>query len=329
MRFARSVVERLVLALLRLAATCMTIAAPALIVPAAALWVMDAEMARLAGVASIQLAVVFAFAGGTALYLVRARTRWLPDGQHSSASAGSGLDGWMILFPLTLVGLPLLIFSQLQPLAAFWRDVLMLADQLDLWQGLQGDTGASGLVLMPVIAALAVPAVELIAAATQTIASVLLILLLLLRSSRVPRALLLCVLIQGGLVGSSLLGAMAVERLAPSVEQLIRETPDGAGTEQTRALDELQRYRAVTRGASQALTAAWVLLAAWAPLLLFNDRARTTFAPVDAPNAEARLGALPHIDPAQVSAMTDRARAQAYVDAAKHVDEATPPSRWF
>jgi hypothetical protein len=329
MRLARSVVERIALALLRLAATCMTIAALALIVPSTALWVMDAETARLVGAASVQLAMVFAFAGGTALYLAGVRTKWLPDGPDSQASAGSGLDGWMILFPLTLIGVPLLILSQLQPLTAFWRDVIALADQLNLWEGLQRSDGMSGLVLMPVIAALAVPGIDVVAAATHVGGSVLLLSLLLLRSSRVPRALVLCVLIQGGLVGASVLGTSAVERLAPSVEQLIRETPDAAGTEQMRALDELQRYRVVARSASQTLTAAWVLLAAWTPLLLFSGRARTTFAAAGPPHDGAIRGAGAHIDPAQVSAMGERARAQAYVDAAKRIDEATPPSRWF
>ena len=307
----------------------MTMAAAALIVAATASRALGIEALRPVGVASLQVAMVFVFCGGTALYLARARTRWFPDGLSSQASAGSGLDGWIIFFPLTLIGVPLLILSQLQPLAAFWRDVIALADRLNLWEGLQQSNGLSGVVLMPVFAALALPTLDAIAAATHTVGSVLLLLLLLVRSTRVPRVLVLCVLIQGGLVGASTLGTLTVERLAPSIEQLIRETPDAGGSEQMRAAQELQRYRAVTGGASRTLTAAWGLLAIWTPLLLFSGRARRTFAAADPTGNEATSGALPRIDPAHISGMADPARAQAYVDAAKHIDEATPPSRWF
>ena len=83
---------------------------------------------------SLGLAVVLLFAGGISLYLRRAPTTWLPDGPRSQRSTGSGFDGWLILFPLTLIGVPALMLVQLQPLAAFWRDVFALADQLNFWQ---------------------------------------------------------------------------------------------------------------------------------------------------------------------------------------------------
>jgi hypothetical protein len=328
MRLARSVANRIAFTLLRLAATCMTMAAAGLTVAAAAAWTIDAEAAQFVGIASIQVATVFAFAGGTALYLVWARTTWLPDGTPAQASTGSSLDGWLILFPLTLAGMSLLLASQLQPLAAFWRDVFALANQLNVWEEVLRGGGLSGIVLMPVFAALALPGLEVLAAAAYVLEALLLLVLLFLRSSRVPRALILCVLIQGGLVGASLRGATVVERIAPSIEQLIRETPDPGGTEQTRALDALQRYRVVTEDSSRTLAVAWLPLATWTPLLLLSGRPRTAFAP-DPSEADAMSGALPHLDPQRVSALPEDARARAYVQAAKQIDETTPPSRWF
>jgi hypothetical protein len=329
MHLARSIAERVVFALLRLAGLCLTVAAVASIVPAFALQAIGVDGLRIIVGDLLGLAVVFAFAGGLTLYLARIRTKWLPDGPPSQASAGSGFDGWLILFPLTLLSVPLLMLVQLQPLAEFWRDVFGLADRLNVWQDLQKNAGASGLVLMPIIAALAVPGVEVMTAAAFVIGSALLIALLILRSTRVPRALLLCALIQGPLVAASVVGTLVIERLTPSLEQLIRETKDPTGVEQKRAAEALQRYRVVTRGTSETLT--WTLgaMVFWTPFLLLNARARMTFAGAGPYQEDPAIGARARIDPASVSAMDDRARARAYVDAARQVDETTRPSRLF
>jgi hypothetical protein len=329
MHIARSIVERIGFAFLRLEAICITTAAVALIMASFALWATDAKALRIVSGDVFRLAVVFALAGSVTFYLDHTRTRWLRDGPLSEASAGSSFSGWLILFPLTLVSVPLLMLTRLRPLAEFWRDVLALADQIGPWQDLLRNSSASGLVLMPIIAALAVPAIEVLAAAAYVLDSTLLVALLLLRSTRVPRALLLCVLLQSSLVLASVVGAAVIERLTPSLEQLIRETPDPAGVEQARATDALQRYGVVTRGASDTLTWPCLAMAFWTPLILLTARSRVTFAAAGPLQGDPTFHASARIDPANVSAMDDQTRARSYVDAAQQIDKATRPSRWF
>ena len=220
---ARSIVEWFAFGLFGLAAVCLIASGIALLAAAGAVQAagVGGASVRPVIVGSLGLAVALLFAGGLSRYLRHASTTWLPDGPHSQRSSGAGFDGWLILFPSTLIGVPALMLLRLQPLAAFWRDVFALADQFNFWQELQRNSAGSGYVLMPVFSALALPGVEAAAAAATTIGSALLIALLLVRSTRVPRALLLCVLLQGALVPASAVGTTVVVRVTPSIEQLV------------------------------------------------------------------------------------------------------------
>ena len=148
MTAARSVVEWCAFALLRVAATCSTaaglafLAAAGAVMAGSALATSSADWVRLLVGGSLGLAVVLLVAGGISLHLRRAPTPWLPDGPRSRASTGSGFDGWLILFPLTLIVVPSLMLFQLRPLADFWRDVFVLADQVNFWQDLQRNAAA-------------------------------------------------------------------------------------------------------------------------------------------------------------------------------------------
>jgi hypothetical protein len=113
------------------------------------------------------------------------------------------------------------------------------------------------------------------------------------------------------------------------MRSLIRETPDPGGAEQARATQALQRYRVVTRGVSETLAWTWGAMVLWTPFLLLNARARMTFAGADPLQDDPAIGAPLRIDPANVSAMDDRTRARASVDAARHIEKATGPSRPF
>ena len=90
--------------------------------------------------------------------------------------------------------------------------------------------------------------------------------------------LLLGVILQGALVLASAVGTIVVERLTPSIEQLVRSTPDPGGVEQAQIMAALQRYGAVVRGASETLAWSWGAIGVWAPLLLLSVRGRATFA---------------------------------------------------
>jgi hypothetical protein len=324
---ARAIVEWFAFGLLRLAATGSAASGIALLAAAGAVQAAGAGWVRLVIGGSLGLAVLLLLAGGISLYLRRAPATWLPDGLRSQRSAGSGFDGWLILFPLTLIGVPALMLVELRPLAAFWRDVFALADQLNFWQGLQRNPADSGYVLMPIFAALALPGVDAAAAASAVVGSALMIALLLVRSTRVPRALLLCVILQGALVLASTVGAIVVERLTPSIEQLVRSTPDPGGAEQAQIMAQLQRYGAVVQDAGKTLAWGWGAIALWAPLLLLSVRARATFAAV-AGTGEQTLDGMANHAP-NFLAMDDQARERAYLDSAQQVDRSTRASRWF
>jgi hypothetical protein len=328
MSIARSIVEWFAFGLLRLAATGLAVSGIAMLAAAGAVQAAgaDGEWVRLVVRGSLGLAFALLLAGGISLYLSSASTTWLPDGVHSQRSAGSGFNGWLILFPLTLIGVPALMLVQLQPLAALWRDVFALAEQLNIWQGLQRNSPDSGYILMPIFAALTLPAIDAVAAVSIGVGSALMIALLLVRSTRVPRALLIFVILQGALALASAVGGIVVERLAPSIEQLIRSTPDQSGVEHQQILAALQRYGAVVQGASNTLAWSWAVIAVWVPLLLLSVRARATFAAF-AGSGEPTIGGLTnHV--LNYSAMDDQARERAYLDAAQQVDRSTRASRW-
>jgi hypothetical protein len=329
MPIARSIVEWFAFGLLRLAATCSAASGIAFLAAAGALQAAGAgaDWVRLVIGGSLGLAGALLFAGGISLYFRRAPVTWLPDGRRSQRSTGSGFNGWLILLPLSLVGVPALMLVQLRPLAAFWRDVFALADRLNFWQGLQRNSPDSGYVLMPIFAALALPAVDAGAAAAIVVGSALLIALLLVHSTRVPRALLICVILQAALVLASAVGALVVERLIPSIEQLVRSTPDPSNVEQAQIVAVLQRYGAVVQRASETLTLSWGAIAVWVPLLLLSVRGRATFAAITG-SGEPTLAA-PATHAPSYSAMDDKARERAYLDAAEKVDQSTRASRWF
>jgi hypothetical protein len=282
----------------------------------------DADWVRLVIGGSFAFAVVLICAGGISLYLRRVSLSWLPDGLRSQASTGSGFNGWLILFPLTLVIVPALMLVRLQPLVAFWRDVFALADQLNFWQGLQRNGPDSGYLLIPVFSALALPGLAAAAATATIVEAALLIALLMVRSTRVPRALLLCVILQGGLVVGSAVGAVIVGRLTPSIEQLVRSTPDPREAEQAQILTSVRRYGDVVRNASQTLAWGWGVMAVWAPLLLLTPLGRATFAAIPDPIE-------PAVPAPNFPAMDEQARARAYQDAAQQIDRSTRASRWF
>src|SRR5688572_24826778 len=148
----RSIVELVAFGAFRLWAMALIMAGLALVAAALSVQPMGSEMAwvRVLSAGSLGLAVALVGAGGIAVYVARVTTSWLPDRPGSGASAGSGFDGWLIVLPLALIAIPTMLLLQLGPLLTFWRDVFVLADQLDVWQGLQGDMAGSGLVLLPV-----------------------------------------------------------------------------------------------------------------------------------------------------------------------------------
>ena len=319
----RSIVERIVFGLLRVAATVVLFAGISLVAAGGALMASASAFAMESaqGIAAGALGVAAAFlvAGGLALYFGRRGLQWFQDDRGVPIEINAASAGWRLLLVVTLVAIPAWLFFGLQPLGALWRDLFALADAVDFWKGI-GDSG--GLVLMPVMAVLAIPAIQTAAAVASVLTSVFLIALMLVRSTKLPRALLLCVLLQGALVLASTLGTVGVARLTPRLEQLVRETADPAGTERARNLEAIERYGMVVTQSSHALLWPWAAFAVWLTIVVLDVRSRTS-ATGAVPRAEDATSGAPQTP---FVAMDDETRARAYADAARQVDRSTRPS---
>jgi hypothetical protein len=224
----------------------------------------------------VEAAAVFIVAGVAAMYLSRPRPPLLPNERTPLTAARPHVGGWLIALAFVLAALPVWLVVRLAPFLAEWRRVGTLLTNADLWRG--ANASMSGLVLMPIAAALTPPFVELATLAAFVVASVLLIALLLLRSRRFPRLYLVCAVLLSALAAASTLGAAAAHTAAQAIEPLIAQTR-GRPQEYAQVRGAFDRYTALV--ASTAPPLAWTLLGylIWVPPILVSRRARSTFGP--------------------------------------------------
>ena len=129
-----------------------------------------------------QIVIGFIIAGTAAVYLSRLHGPLLPNERlATSDTSRAPLGGWVMAFAVTLVVLPLWLVFRLQPLFDGWAVVI---DYLSTWDWSGANAAGSGLVLLPVAAALTPPTFQLFAALFLIATSVMLFVLLLLRSPR-------------------------------------------------------------------------------------------------------------------------------------------------
>lgn len=265
MAIARAIVERIAFTLFSMEAMGMMIGGFCLAGLGATLRASRTDVGAMPIIAAGSLAIGVALGiGGSAAFIAsRARMDSLVRGPLSG--------GWLVLFLVTLVGLPFLLFVELDPLVQFWRDVWAKAVE---WGVFKDDAGMAGYILVPIAGVLVIPFLEGLAGVTATLSCAML--LLFVRSTRMLRVLALGVVLTGTLLLAGSFGAATAERLSPSAERLIRETPDPEGVQQARALAIVQRYRTVTRASAATLGWAWVGLALWLPVLASSERRNVT-----------------------------------------------------
>ncbi len=121
---------------------------------------------------------------------------------------------WAPLLGLTLTGIPALAYADASGLVALWSEILDLLGRIGFWEELQRPGPFSGLVMIPVLAALFVPALEAAAAFFLIAVPLGLVVLLLARSRLFPTIFAMTVVCQAGLVVGSVLAADAFARLA-------------------------------------------------------------------------------------------------------------------
>lgn len=270
--------DRLTAWLLRLVATAMLFAGASVLVAGVPLFGMltGSNVARTIAGVLFQLGGVLVVAGGTAIYLSRPRGLLLPNERAPIADAERpAVGGWLIALAVLLVALPVSLVLRLQPFLAEWR---RLADFLATSGVLEGaNANGSGLVLLPLAAALAPPLFELAALSAFVVASAALLMLLLSRSRRFPRIYLVCVVLLSALVIASVRGADAAMLAGEAVDQLV-ETSSAKAEESAPLIKLLARYTSIVSSTASLL--AWTLggYLIWVPAMIFSRRARTTFA---------------------------------------------------
>jgi hypothetical protein len=265
--------------LLQSLAAAMILAGTSVIVAGVASSGMLSGSAGAAAIARILFHIGSAFAifGGAALYLSRPRGLLLLNERAAVSDAERpAIGGWLIALAIALVALPVWLILTLLPFLAEWRVVFDFLRKSDLLTG--AGSNMSGVVLLPIAAALTPPMIELAAMLAFGGFSAVLLALVLSRSPRFPRLYLVCIALLSALVIASLRGADAARLAGEGVDALIRDSSANAG-EAGQLRDGLTRYTSIVSSTASAL--AWMLCGylIWLPAILFSRRARLTFSP--------------------------------------------------
>jgi methionine-rich copper-binding protein CopC len=204
------------------------------------------------------------------------------------APAGDESEGappWIWLLGLMLIALPALAWASLADFVALWREILVLLDDVGFWDAFARGGQNSGLVMLPIMAALFVPSLEAIAAFFLIGAPLVLLALLPTRSRQFPRLFTMLVVCQAGLVLASGIGADAFAKLAAELTAAIGTPED---VEVGRAAEQLSHASGVLTAAASAFVAPMLGHLVWLPVLLVSPRAAAFF----------RAGAKPATAPA-------------------------------
>jgi hypothetical protein len=240
----------------------------------------DATVPRAIAAILMQLGGAFMLAGAISEYLSRPR-RWLLPNERVTTAANErpAVGGWLTLLSATLVAAPAWLLLRMQPFLAEWRRVIELASAPGLWDN--ANANMSGVILMPIAAALTPPFFELAALIGFVVSSLTLLPLLLSRSPRFPRIYVVCMILLSALVFASMRGASAAALASDALRQLI-DTTSANAQEAAGLRQALERYGIVFTTAPALLWTLFVYVL-WVPALLSSARAQTTFAEREVP----------------------------------------------
>jgi hypothetical protein len=268
-RLALWVLRSIAVALLFFGASMLMAGAPAVSI------LTESAVGRSIAWIFVQIAIGFIIAGTAAIYLSRLHGPLLPNERlATSDTSRAPLGGWVMAFAVTFVVLPVWLVYRLQPLFDGWAVVI---DYLSTWDWSGANAAGSGLVLLPVAAALTPPAFQLCAALFLTATSVMLFVLLLLRSSRFPRIYGVCLVLSAALVFAGVRSAAAAVLAGDAALQIIQDTAASAD-ESAQLTEGLQRYTGIVGSTAPVLLWTWFGYLVWLSPLLFSRRATSTFA---------------------------------------------------
>jgi len=146
-----------------------------------------------------------------------------------------------------------------------------LLSSSDMWQS--ANANMSGVVLVPLAAALAPPFIELAALAAFVGSALLTMVLVATKSRRLSHLYVACALVLAALVAGSLLGATAASLTADALQPWIEESkPRPEEYAQIRGV--LDRYQAAVMPTATTLGWAWLACAIWIPPVVLSARRR-------------------------------------------------------
>ena len=271
-----TVSERVIGWFLRAIAKAMFFGGVAMLVAAVpAFGLLSSDVPRTIAAVLLQVAVTFLVGGVAATYLSHARGTLLPNERvTTAASQRPAVGGWLMALGLMLVAAPVWLLLRMQPFLAEWRRVIDLASAPGLWDN--ANQNMSGVVLIPIAAALTPPFFELATLIGFVVSSLILLPLLLSRSPRFPRVYVVCVVLLTAMAVASMRGAAAAALASDALRQLIDTT--SANAQEAASLRQvLERYAIVFSTVPALLWALFAYLV-WVPSVLSSERARTTFA---------------------------------------------------
>ena len=244
--------ERLVAWLLRSVAGAMTFAGVSALIAAVPLFLFAnmAGVLRPVGGIVLQIAAVFVTGGIAARYLLGARAPILPGERATAAGGERAGDRWLTALGVFLMALPVLLLVLLQPFLAEWNTVIRRLAESGIWEN--ANANMSGVILLPLFAALTPPFIELVTAAGFVATSALLLILLRVRSGRFPRVYLVCGVLLTALVIASVRGADGARLAVDAVQQLAADSNARPG-EIDQLRDGIARYMTAVNAAAPPL----------------------------------------------------------------------------
>ena len=257
---------------------CAWLAARAAAPAEAPAWLRDAMLSALL------LSATFFVAG---LLLVAARRWRVPQASGGSEPAWP----WPGLLGLSLLALSALAINAASGLPPLWSEIAAQLEAVGFWDGLKRNDPFGGIVLLPILLALLVPALVTAAAFSQVTLPPALLALLPTRSRLFPTLLAMGAICQAALVLGGWLAADSFSRLA---EHAITAMAAADDAEVLRVSEQLQRATGVLTSTASALVAPLLGMLAWLAFLRPSGAAAAFFteeakpAPADAPHRPRR-----------------------------------------
>jgi hypothetical protein len=232
----------------------------------------------------LQIGGALAFTGAAGGYIERRDGPLLPNEGMNTDASPLPLDRRLLAMVVVLAVVPIALVLRLWPFLQEWGEVVRAIRSSGV---LSGPQDMSGLVIIPLAAVLTPPLFELAALTAFVALPVMLLPLLLFRSPRFSRLYLVSTLLVGALVFCSVRGTSAVSLAADGVrEQIIKTSVDAQEAATLNSV--VNRYVQAVGSAAPPLLVAWIIYAAWLPMMFWSPRVHATFArSISKPSARA------------------------------------------